>query len=128
MKSNPPKTRALPGKRVGPAPDLGPTHRRAKTTPEKKPILEKKGGEAAAWAQAKRKVAKPDVGLNPAPDEPAAERERWDPLPGSTGHKVHVPSGDDEDDEGRSDTERLVERGVKDAGRDQTRAAAGESD
>jgi hypothetical protein len=32
---------------------------------------------------------------------------------------VHVPSGDEEDDEGRSDPERLVERGVKDAGIEQ---------
>ena len=44
--------------------------------------------------------------------ESAPESERWDPVPGSTGHKIPVPSNDDEDEEGRSDNERLVEEGV----------------
>jgi len=44
--------------------------------------------------------------------ESAPESERWDPVPGSRGHKVPVVSGEDEDDEGRSDNERLVEEGV----------------
>ena len=128
MKSNPLKTKALPKKSVGAAQIPTPKRDETKAPPDKTRNLGKQGAEAAAWAQVKRKVAKPDAGLNPAPDESAAQRERWDPIPGSTGHKVHVPSGDDEDDEGRSDMERLVERGVKDAGRNQTRAAAGQSD
>ena len=33
-------------------------------------------------------------------------------MPGSTGHKVPVISGEDEDAEGRSDNERLVEEGI----------------
>ncbi len=78
------------------------------------------------WEQAKR-----DLDIEPAPKGPeresAAAREHWDPAPGSSGHKVHVPSGDDEDDEGRSDTERLVERGVKDAGCEQVIEAAEEA-
>jgi len=62
--------------------------------------------------KAKRELkGKMDEETNPAISESAAERERRDPLSGSTGYKVHVPSGDDEDDEGRSDTERLVELG-----------------
>src|ERR1035441_10195974 len=44
--------------------------------------------------------------------ESAPESERWDPVPGSTGHKVPVPPGDAYDDDGRSDNERLVEEGV----------------
>lgn len=56
--------------------------------------------------------------------ESAPESERWDPVPGSTGHKVPVASGDDEDDEGRSDYERLMDEGISGAEHDQTRQAA----
>jgi len=59
--------------------------------------------------------------------ESAPESERWDPVPGSTGHKVPVPPGDDEDDEGRSDNERLVEEGMAGAEHDQMRRAAKEA-
>lgn len=52
------------------------------------------------------------------------ESERWDPVPGSTGYKTPVPSNDDEDDEGRSDNERLVEEGVAGAEHDQMVQAA----
>jgi hypothetical protein len=75
------------------------------------------------WEQAKRELAD-NSEPKEAYHESAAESEQWDPIAGSTGYKVHVPSGDDEDDEGRSDTERLVERGVKDAGRDRVLEAA----
>ncbi len=51
------------------------------------------------------------------------DSEQWDALPSSGGYRVHVPSGDDEDDDGRSDTERLVERGIKEAGDDRVREA-----
>ena len=75
--------------------------------------------------------AKRDLAVETAPkkaaSESAAVRERWDPVPGSSGYKVHVPSGDDEDDEGRSDTERMVERGVANAGREQMLEAAKEA-
>jgi hypothetical protein len=56
--------------------------------------------------------------------ESAPESERWDPVPGSTGHEVLAPPGDDEDDEGRSDNERLVEEGVAEAEHDQMVQAA----
>lgn len=56
--------------------------------------------------------------------ESAPESERWDPVPGSTGHKVPVAPSADEDDEGRSDNERLVDEGVAGAEHDQTRQAA----
>jgi len=77
------------------------------------------------WEQAKRELtgdADPDP--NEAVLESAPESERWDPAPGSTGHKVPVASGDDEDDEGRSDNERLVDEGIAGAEHDQTRQAA----
>ena len=57
-----------------------------------------------------------------------AESERWDPVPGSTGHKVSAAPSEDEDEEGRSDNERLVDEGIAGAELDQmdqaTRAAA----
>ncbi len=76
------------------------------------------------WEQAKRELR---IESEPEPSETtqpsAAESERWDPLTGSIGYKVQVPTGDDEDNEGRSDAERLVERGVQAAGREQMRQA-----
>ena len=65
-----------------------------------------------------------DTDPNEAVLESASESERWDPVPGSTGHKVLVPPGDDEDDEGRSDHERLVEEGIAEAEHDHIVQAA----
>jgi hypothetical protein len=81
------------------------------------------------WEQAKRELTgEPDMDLKDAILEAAPESERWDPLPGSTGHKVRVAPSEDEDDEGRSDKERLVEGGIAEAEIEQsfqaTRAAA----
>lgn len=56
--------------------------------------------------------------------ESASESERWDPVPGSTGGKVPVAPGEDEDAEGRSDNERLVDQGMAEAEQDQTRLAS----
>ena len=55
--------------------------------------------------------------------EAAPESERWDPLPGSTGNKTSVTGSADEDDEGRSDNERLVDEGMAGAELDQSRQA-----
>ena len=80
------------------------------------------------WAQAKRELTgATDADPNEAVLESAPESERWDPVPGSTGHKVPVAAGEDEDDEGRSDNERLVEEGIAGAEHDQTRQASRES-
>jgi len=78
----------------------------------------------ADWEQAKQDL----MGVaNSNSNEPTRklgfDSKRWDPLPNSIGYKVHVPSGDDEDDEGRSDTERLVEEGGREAAFDQMREA-----
>jgi hypothetical protein len=79
------------------------------------------------WEQAKRELTGgPEEDPKTEALESAPESERWDPVPGSTGHKVPVVSGEDEDDEGRSDNERLVEEGIADAEHDQMRQAAGE--
>jgi len=77
------------------------------------------------FAQAKRELTgEPDTEPKETILESAPESERWDPLPGSTGHKVPVAAGEDEDDEGRSDNERLVEEGVAGAKHDQMLQAA----
>ena len=77
------------------------------------------------WEQAKRELTgEPDADPKDVELESAPESERWDPVYGSTGHKVPVISNDDEDDEGRSDSERLVEEGVQEAEHDQMIQAA----
>jgi hypothetical protein len=50
--------------------------------------------------------------------------KQWDPVPGSTGLQMPEPPSEDEDDEGRSESEQLVDRGVADAERDQIAQAA----
>jgi len=78
--------------------------------------------------QAKRELTgEPDMDPKEAVLESALESERWDPVPGSPGHKVPVASGDDEDDEGRSDNERLVDEGIAEAEHDQMRQASNEA-
>jgi hypothetical protein len=75
--------------------------------------------------EARRELTgEPDTDLEEAALESAPEAERRDPVPGSTGHKVPVPPGDDEDDEGRSDNERLVEEGIAEAAHDHMVQAA----
>ncbi len=77
------------------------------------------------WEQAKRELTgEPDADPKETMLESAPESERWDPVPGSTGHQVRVAPGEDEDDEGRSDNERLVEEGVEGAEHDQMRRAS----
>jgi len=77
------------------------------------------------FAQAKRELTGgPDTDPKNAMLEFAPESERWDPVPGSTGRKVPVAPSEDEDDEGRSDNERLVEDGMAEAEIDQSFQAA----
>jgi hypothetical protein len=56
--------------------------------------------------------------------EAVPETERWNPVPGSAGHKVPAAPSEDEDDEGRSDNETMVESGIADAEKDQVAQAA----
>jgi len=75
--------------------------------------------------QAKRELTgEPDTDPREAMLESAPESERWDPVPGSTGHKVPEAPSADEDDEGRSDNERLVDEGIAVAEHDQMRQAS----
>jgi hypothetical protein len=74
------------------------------------------------WEQAKLELTgDSDTDPKEAVLESAPESERWDPVHGSTGHKVPVSPSDDEDDEGRSDNERLVDEGIAGAEHDQRR-------
>lgn len=66
-----------------------------------------------------------DPDANEAVLDDAPESERWNPVSGSTGQKVPAAPSDDEDEEGRSDKERLVEEGITEAEDDQIRQAAG---
>jgi len=76
------------------------------------------------WEQAQLELTgNSGKGSNEAALEAAPESERWDPVPGSTGGKVPVAPGEDEDAEGRSDSERLVDEGMAGAEHDQTRQA-----
>ena len=75
--------------------------------------------------RAKRELTgEPDADPNDAVLEAVPESGRWDPVPGSTGHKAPAAPSDDEDDEGRSDGERLVEEGIAGAEHDQMLQAA----
>jgi hypothetical protein len=77
------------------------------------------------WEQAKRELTGgPDMDPKETILESAPESKRWDPVPGSTGQKVPVAPSEDEDEEGRSDNERLVEEGIQGAEHDQMRQAS----
>jgi len=69
-------------------------------------------------------TGEPDIDPKEAILEAAPESERWDPVPGSTGHKVPSAPSEDEDEEGRSDNERLVEEGIAGAELDKMRQAS----
>ncbi|HEY5234160.1 MAG TPA: hypothetical protein VIK35_11560 [Verrucomicrobiae bacterium] len=72
------------------------------------------------WEQARRELTgEPDTDPKDAILESAPESERWNPLPCSAGNKAPVAASEDEDDEGRSDNERLVEEGIAGAEHDQ---------
>jgi len=82
------------------------------------------GVSKSDWEQAKRELTgEPEIGPKEAILESAPESDRWNPVPGSAGQKVSVASSADEDDEGRSDNERLVEEGIEGAEHDKMRQA-----
>ena len=81
------------------------------------------------FAQAKRELTGvPGIDPSDAVLEAAPESERWDPVHGSTGKKSPVTPSEDEDEDGLSDNERMVEGGIAEAAIEQslqaTQAAA----
>jgi len=89
------------------------------------------GGRAAAevskadYDQAKRELTgESDLDRQDQMLDALPETERWDPVPGSAGHQVPEAASEDEDEEGRSETEQLVDEGVSEAEHDQMLEAA----
>jgi hypothetical protein len=79
----------------------------------------------ADWEQAKRELTgEPDTDPKDATLESAPESDRWNPVQGSFGQKVPAAPSEDEDQEGRSDNQRLVEEGIQGAEHDQMRKAS----
>ncbi len=79
----------------------------------------------ADYEQARRELTgESDLDRQDAILDSIPETERWDPVPGSTGHQAPESPSEDEDDEGRSETEQLVDEGAEEAGRDQMLQAA----
>ena len=79
--------------------------------------------------QARRELTgEPDMDPKEALLESAPEVDRWDPVHGSTGQRVPVAPSEDEDEEGRSDNERLVQEGIDGAEHDQMRRASKKED
>jgi len=77
------------------------------------------------YEQAKRELTgEPETDVQEAALELIPESERWDPVPGSTGHHTPDSFGEDEDSEGRSESAQLVEEGIKEAEHDQMLRAA----
>jgi hypothetical protein len=77
------------------------------------------------WEQARRELTgDSDPDPKEAVLDTASESERWDPVPGSPGRKVPVAPSADEDEEGRSDNERLVDEGIAEAELDQANQAS----
>jgi hypothetical protein len=77
------------------------------------------------WEQARRELAGgSDLDAKEVILESAPESLRWDPVPGSRGHQAPESPSEDEDEEGRSETEQLVDQGVAEAEHDQMLQAA----
>ncbi|HEX4263478.1 MAG TPA: hypothetical protein VH597_03990 [Verrucomicrobiae bacterium] len=69
------------------------------------------------FSEAKRELLGEDE-INPEPtaEEKLPEDERWDPVPGSEGHKVPATPPDDE----QSVAEKLYDEGIADAEHDES--------
>ena len=82
----------------------------------------------ADYAQAKRELTgETDPDRQDAMIEALPESKRWDPVPGSEGRQATELPNEDEDAEGRGETEQLVAEGANEAERDQMLQAAKES-
>lgn len=75
----------------------------------------------ADWDEAERELTS---GAEPASLESVPESERWNPISGTSGQEAAVEFDDNEDEDGRSVEERLVQAGAAEADHDQKLAAA----
>jgi hypothetical protein len=79
-------------------------------------------------ACAKRELTgDPDMDAYATALEAMPETEAWNPVPASAGQRIEVAPSEDEDEEGRSDRQRLVEEGMAGAEHDRMRQAAREA-
>jgi hypothetical protein len=79
----------------------------------------------AEYEQAKRELTgESDLDRQDAVLDTIPEEKRDDPEPDSTGHQVPDQIGDEEDEEGRSESEQRAEKGVENAEHDQVLQAA----
>ena len=77
------------------------------------------------WEAAKRELTgKSGLDAQETILEGIPESAHWNPVPGSTGKKSPTYPSEDEDAEGRSDSERLVEEGIAEAAHEQMLQAA----
>ena len=77
------------------------------------------------YEQAKRELTgESDIDRQDAVLDSLPETKRWDPLPGSVGRQAPESPSEDEDQEGRSETEQLVDEGAEEAERDRMFQAA----
>jgi hypothetical protein len=80
------------------------------------------------YEQAKRELTgESDTDRQDALIESMPESKRWDPVPGSEGRQVDDLPDEDEDEDGRSETEQLVDEGAEEADRDRMIQAAEQS-
>lgn len=81
--------------------------------------------EQTDYEEAKRELTGgPNLDREETAIESIPESERWNPVPGSAGRQAPESPSEDEDDEGRSETEQLVDEGVEEAGLDRMVQAA----
>ncbi|MEO6875542.1 MAG: hypothetical protein ABI222_12055 [Opitutaceae bacterium] len=79
----------------------------------------------ADYERAKRELTgESDIDRQDALLDALPESKRWDPVPGSEGRLIPESPSEDEDDEGRSETEQLVDEGAEEAERDRVLQAA----
>jgi hypothetical protein len=83
----------------------------------------------ADYEQAKRELTgEPDMDRQEAMLESIPEADRSNSMPDSTERQVPESPSEDEDDEGRSETEQLVDEGAEEAARDRMFQAAHEAE
>ena len=79
----------------------------------------------ADYLQARRELTgESDMDRQDAILDAIPETKRWDPFPGSAGRQARESPSEDEDDEGRSEPEQLVDEGAEEAERDRMLQAA----
>jgi hypothetical protein len=79
----------------------------------------------ADYEQAKRELTgESELDRQEAVLDAIPEEKRDDPTPDSTGHQVPESPSEEEDDEGRSESEQLAEKGVENAEREQVLQAS----